>query len=484
MSTLNIREAIEKHPTLSINTIINTLSRSEVIYFPAGKYPITENISIPHWVTCIYGDGIDTTILSVASDNIIDHKNPIILAERGQWKYIHNSIRSNLSRFDSQITLEEPLNSEECQPGDILMLHNTSKTSYADFSDATRCNQTRDLYAGELLKVAKIENDRTKIQLAGTIQGYYDLQRPSLTLKYCRGAKSLTLRDLSFIGSKQNVNEIGIQVKSGENVIIQRVGIEGSYKTGLEILSCLNVLVSELFVDLTSGIDIATSGDAYGMAISDSQNVRVSTSNLTGLTHAITIGSSGGDTAIISRQILVDGCHLTTHRAGYGVALDSHSVGELYTFSNNTCFGGISIGGRLGRVIGNDIYAKPGEPCLVAFEMVDAEHDIVNNRFHGTSYGGTQGIMLFGFYAAVSPNAGPLRIIDNRVVCTDGTTGHAIKFSKPNNNTGEYKVLIQGNYIYTKSVGDALFLEGFTDESIISMNNLTRHCKIKNGNEV
>jgi len=494
MSVLNVRDVMEINPNLCINDIINGRGAppSEVLYFPAGTYQLTKCLSIPTWVTCIYGDGMDATILAADGKDIpLDAK--IIKAQRGKWKPISNTIKANIPRFSSFITFKEPLAISDCQPGDMLMLHNTNKASFGDFSGPPQCSQARDLYQGELLKVAHIESNRTKIWLIGATQGSYNVEQDKVIVSSCRDVKSLTLRDFSFVGTKRNANETGIQISCGRNIVVQRIRSEGSYRTGCEFVNCLDVSVSDIFIDLSSGVAIQKAGDAYGMAISDSQNVRVTTSTLIGLTHAVMVGSSGAETAIVNRQILVDGCHLTTYRAGYGIALDFHPNSELCTFSNNHCFGGISLAGRQNRIIGNDVYAirdvserpEVNEPlvCLFADEMVDIEHDIINNRFHGPSYGNQQeqGVIIFRFYTATSAEAGPLRIVDNRIVCINGTDGHAIKFSRETGEQLNFAIIVQGNYIYTDSKGDALFFSGsprIAKDNVIILNNITRNCHI------
>ena len=502
MSSLNVLEWLQGHPGSTVNQLFDQLGNPgqpiyEVIYFPAGEYKITKGIVIPKWVTVVNGDGPGATVIT-ASGEISENFSPCVLsAVRSNWSLIGNSLTQVPRRFDKELRFKQPLPQGAIRVGNVLMLRDQAPDSFGDFTQTEKapdpnqpdlkipwCYQARDLFAGELLKVAAITADQTIVSLIGTIQ--YDYPTVNLKVRVLGQVKPFVLRDLTIIGTGvANTGEYGLQVSNGHGITIERVRLEGSYKTLLNIQNCLDVAISNVSVDMTSLLapGVETHGDSYGISISDSQNVRIVNSTSIGITHAITLGG-GGPLSIINRQVVVDNCHLTTYRAGYGIALNAHPNAELYTFSNNRCFGGIEISGRLGKVVGNDVYTTRDQASLIALEMVNTEFEIWNNRFHGKSYGdnGDKGIILINFYGAVKSD-GPLWIHGNHIVCLNGTNGHAIKLSRPSGNPMTYCVLLDGNYIYTNSPGDAVFVDA-ASVNIKSQNNFTRNCSMAGATQI
>ncbi len=224
---------------------------------------------------------------------------------------------------------------------------------------------------------------------------------------------------ISIIGPGDLFEVNGLSVILGHGVVIRDVFSEGCIAGAIKIDRCYDMYLDGLRTfDTTSAV-----GSNYGLAILTSQRVTVNNCVLHASRHGLTIG--GGTTTVdaqdqggvVNRDLLIDGCIVTSDPTGLVSAADMHGNVEFVTYK--ACrVRGAHIAGNHTSLIDCDIEAATNNgEAIHATELVGWDHKIegCTVRARGAIDGSYGLINITEVTQTISDTSGVLRIASNKV---------------------------------------------------------------------
>ncbi len=168
-------------------------------------------------------------------------------------------------------------------------------------------------------------------------------------------------------------------------------------------------------------------------------------------------------------------------------ALDAHGNCESYTFANNRVHGGIEFGGRLGRIIGNDIYGRDAEQTvigLLATEWKGTEFELRNNRIYTKTTesfdeGGDKRGAIF-LHTNEKTVIGGATIVANNAIHVAGDFGQYRGLRAVNNkSTVKWTLIVDNNDFYAETPGYLLSIKKMAGARIAAL--IIRNNTFRNG---
>jgi parallel beta-helix repeat protein len=316
--------------TAAINAAI--ASGAPALYISPGTYKITSTITVNRDIALI-GAGpssvfdvslfpaeTEAFLFQGAGATLIEANATAILA--GQRRYTFSSANHGL------------------QVGDLVAIWDDTPYSYSSYRPY--------YYKGEYMTVFAVTG-----ALVTFSDGFYDDYGATTSKFYKVSTVSVVLKDFSIVGAGNPSAFYGAFIDYGRDCVIDNVNfnLDRSY-AGLALVHSYNVSVS----NSTSVLNRFASGytDSYPFLIANSQAVRLSNSEAAGRWHAVAVGGFDNVVNIVNREIIVNGCTLSSFDGIF--AGDFHGNTEHSTYANCVVKGsGFLLGGDYNSFINNKI---------------------------------------------------------------------------------------------------------------------------------
>ncbi len=374
------------------------------IFFPAGIYKVTKQLNVPRNVDVV-GAGTHASVVTAEGASPSGFARAVF-GFHGAGFVRLPPLKHDLAKFTDRMMFQKPV---DLKSGDSLVVIDPRPFSYSRY---------RPYYnAGEFVRVNHAHG--SEVQVVG---GFYsDYSRNGVEVYLMRDPTRSSLRGLTVVGTglANDDNTYCLSFKYGVDVSIQDVCLRAAHYSLCTFQQCFGVMVRnvegyQLFAQASA------SGGNYGIAIGNSQDVRISDCRLTAMRHAVAIGGDSyrpSQPNPVNRRISVSSCDLKTTTAEN--PLDAHGNTEYYTFEKNRIWGGIDFGGAYGRMIGNELFGRDQTQASVAFyatEWKSTEHEIRNNRIHTivTEFSSRTGI-IYLYTTDWTEIGGPTIIADNLI---------------------------------------------------------------------
>jgi len=148
--------------------------------------------------------------------------------------------------------------------------------------------------------------------------------------------------------------------------------------------------------------DVANAGDGgddYGIVWSNCQNCQTSGGTIYARRHAVAHGGSDQVNGVPCRDIVTTGQATLRNDPASGThCADFHGNTEDCTIENCTVFGGVGIGGKNNRVLGNVVHSMANGVAVLGFEVIGGRYEMRSNTFRigADPQAATRGVIDFG----------------------------------------------------------------------------------------
>jgi hypothetical protein len=375
------------------------------VYFPAGTYRVTGPLTVPR-NTHVVGDGVEATTVTArgcGADQFQGYQS-VFRFTGGSFVPL-KPLAADVRRF--AVTL--PVASAEgIRTNDVLVLSDPTPRSYSAFNPIFN--------AGEFVQVNEV--GEREVRIVGSLQADYRRDR-TLLFRMEKPTRS-TLARLTVVGTDRATDHNQcVRFECGRGVALRDVRLAQAHYALCAFVQCFGAQAEN--VEGEQIFPVATrEGLNYGIAVGNSQDVRVVNCRVVAMRHAITIGGAPfgkNSPNPVNRHVSVVNCDL---KGTCDIeALDAHGNTEFYVFENNRVAGGIDFAGAYGRIVGNDLYGRDDNQAgigLYGTDLKGTEFEIRNNRIHTRateSFSGRGAIYLLLDRETVA--AGPLVVAGNRV---------------------------------------------------------------------
>lgn len=231
------------------------------------------------------------------------------------------SIRNRSLSFSTAHTLSE---------GDVFIIFNPTAESFAStFAYA---------YAGEFCRVQYVSSSAA----VKTENGLHAAYTAADVDVYKMAKTQVAFQNLTVIAPNSG-NIRPVEIALATRVRIRNFHGYGSNYTGLSLDRCYDVELTGCNVD----VNVQVTASKYGIALSNSQDVRIIGGSLNAVRHAINIGGDDKTCAVPNRAVLIQGATLRADSDFTSVpCADIHANSEGITYEGCTIYGGGTFGGR------------------------------------------------------------------------------------------------------------------------------------------
>lgn len=287
--------------------------------------------------------------------------NPAVLTDAGTTTALP-ALSANVTKGDRTVTF---VSAPPLVRGDIFLIHNDTDSSFNTINSNYR--------AGEFMEVSAVSG--SVVTIAGEAFADYATGDVSVTKLDAHGCyiENLVIRGDPDTGTPTT----GLRINLQRDVILKNVTATGASHTSLSVLRSYNVQITDCF-----GTDdhVSSFGTDYGLAIGNSQNVRVSGGTYSAARHAVTTGSTALPYTIPCRNIHVS--NVTAKSSTVMTAVDFHANAEYCSYKHCSIHGGASIAGDHITFSGNHVVATATR-CVGISEAHGANFVIENNTLEG-----------------------------------------------------------------------------------------------------
>ncbi len=420
-----------------------------LVYFPAGKYRVTAPLTVPE-STHLVGDGVDATV--VTAEGATREQFPgyrAVFQFAGGGFVPLASLSADIHRFDVQLPLQS---TEGIQPNDVLVLIDPTPRSYSAFVPW--------FHAGEYVLINEIGDKRVRI--AGSVQADYSKDKVKL-YRMEKPTRSSVTRMTIRGPNRADDNDMCLRFQCGRGVAVRDVRLTGAHYALCHFVQCFGAQAEN--VEGEQIFPFASKNNLnYGIAIGNSQDVRIANCRIAAMRHAVSLGGSPfakDSPTPVNRHISVANCDL---KATCDIqALDAHGNSESYTFANNRISGGIDFAGMHGRIIDNEIYGRDETQAgigLYGIDLKGTEFEIRGNRIHTKtteSFSGRGAVFLM---TDKETTVGGMTIIASNTIHVTGSVSDCRGIRILNRgSTAKWIVLIDGNDFHADTFGHHLVVE-------------------------
>ncbi|UTL79545.1 phage tailspike polysaccharide lyase family protein [Pseudomonas putida] len=251
-------------------------------------------------------------------------------------------------------------------PGDILCIHNDSAGSW---------NAARSFYqAGEYCMVSQVSG--SSVNLAAPLaDGYAASAVKIYKVNYLKG-------DFDFNGTEV----IGPPISLLSGIGVEFVNVAGSNVYGL---TARNANLTQ--IQYTRSIDIdsfglrayelenTTTGNEYGLALVNSQGMRIHGGEFISSRHGVAMGGLTGPGSVVNRHNTIIGARIAS-RGANALAADFHGNSESCTYQSCQIDGGGSVGGDKNAYRDCDIISSRDGYLFFGSELRGTDHKFSGNR--------------------------------------------------------------------------------------------------------
>lgn len=337
------------------------------LYIPKDDYQLSTGVRIQVPVT------MDGGSINFSSGSDFTATGSVGLAFEGGGLTALPALAANATIYADQISFSAP---HGLVPGDVICIHNPTDSSWSTW---------RTYYnAGEFATVRKV--DGLTVYLAGLLYDSYTIASVNLyKVNYLKG--DFDFGGAEIIGPPLSVN-YGVGARFTN---IARSAIYGL--TGRQANSSQIEIVQSVDVDLYGCNaylmdDNAISGTQYGLALANTQSLRVHGGTWQSRRHATAMGGGTGPGSIVTRDCHIYDAHLTSRGLGGGEeAGDFHGNVELSSYEGCTIIGGGVFGGNRNTYRNNKIFTGSAGYGFYCGEPKGASFDFINNEVTVTSRG-------------------------------------------------------------------------------------------------
>jgi hypothetical protein len=327
--------------TTAIQAAINA---SDSVVFPKGTYKITSAITCNHSIT-IEGNG--STITSIEAAGSV-------------WFYgsIGSTIPITVAIVPGQRTITA---ANSFARDDLIVIRDNTDFSFSNH---------RSYYKkGEAHKVQSATASTFDIPAA--IQSY-----PSTTNLSVVKITPITvvINNLSIVSP--NASDYACRVQFAEQSFFTNFRVIGGSNSAFMLDRCYFSTAIECEFQNTADVSF---GNNYGISIASSHYTTVKDSILHGTRHANGLGGADNIGDVPCYRTAIEGCTMTNDPASGLYVADIHGNAINSTFSNNTIYGSISLGGENAYYLNNDIHATVDYPAVQLGEIVGGEFIIDSN---------------------------------------------------------------------------------------------------------
>lgn len=322
--------------------LANGVSR---LHFPAGLYKLSSPAEVGGME--LYGDGPGTVIDATSGT----FPSGYALTATGTLSALP-SLSSNAPQGARSITLSS---AASLSPGDILCIYNGSDSSFSGFRPYYR--------AGEWLEVASVTGSTVNLKNA-----LYD--------SYVAAAVQV----FKLSGPSPGIRNLSIHAAASPGVVLASLcrGVKFSnivaVHAGDSILSLDRCVGAEF-----QGVSLRNSGgqgNQYGVAIGNSQHVKIIGGDIYAYRHAVTVGGGDVSCCVPCRDVLIEGTTLRNDINSGVSSGDLHGNSEDCRFVNCVSYSGFTLSGKDNSATNCIAGHNLGGTCYVLSEVKGGHFDI------------------------------------------------------------------------------------------------------------
>jgi hypothetical protein len=331
-----------------------------VLGLRAGTYRCDGTVTFPANVS-VRGAGMDKTIIDGSQTTNASLTDRLNVTTAAATYTALPALSTAVSKGDTDLVFAS---APSVVAGDVIVIYNDTDASFSGFRTEYR--------AGEQLIVQSISGSTVTVE--GSI--FDDYAIADVDLYKLTGTTTAKLSDFTIKGLADASNAItGFRLKTGLHCVVENVKAYNSSLAGMSVENCVGVEI----INCVAKDDFAqTSGTDYGLAISNSREIRVRGGHYVAASHGITIGGGGSTGDVPNRFFSVSDAYISSDTVQAG---DCHGNSEYGSFTNCTCDGGLKVSGNHIRVVNNQIIGKHynGPMALVFSEMLGCNFTIEGN---------------------------------------------------------------------------------------------------------
>ena len=274
------------------------------------------------------------------------------------------SLSAGVTKYAISIALESaPVG---LSTGDIICIHNPTNGSW---------NPLRNYYnAGEFCTVSSV-SDKTINLVAPLLDSYASGPTNIYKVDILKG-------DFDFNGTE--VVGPPISFNNGVGVKFVNIGRSGIYGltarnanlAQIQTLQCIDV---ELFGANGLVMDNVTTGNEYGLALINSQGIRVHGGKFASSRHGVTMGGDQGAGSVVGRFNQVIGAEIAS-RGSTGIAADFHGNTEFCGYYACNINGGGTLGGNNNGYYQCDVISSRDGYLFFGSELKGSSHSLKGIR--------------------------------------------------------------------------------------------------------
>ena len=329
-------------------TAARTAANGNKIYVPAGTYKFTKAFTSSEDLY-MEGDGEDT---------VLDFSGTITGGNYAVDAVGTATLIQTLSGTQNEGSMTVVFTSApSLSVGDVFVIHNPTSFSWSGFRT--------DYQAGEWCEVESIVGSTVTLKsplydtYVGTSVNVYKISGPKVCLK------NFKIKGTTVLGTLRTLYCI--------NPIVEHLVIENENDVAHYIDRCFKpIVINPNYKNLGDG------GDDYGLAIGNSQHVRVLGGNLYSRRHAITHGGNSGVAVVPVRDSRIIGVTMKNDTASDAQTLDWHGNSEDCSVSESAIYGGINFGGKDITVFNSRITSDNGGRCVYHSEVKGGKFGLKN----------------------------------------------------------------------------------------------------------
>lgn len=333
------------------------------IYIPAGTYKIDTDITLSDDEVIIEGEG-PASVLDMSGGGSLTIASTVTALP---------DLASNISAGDNDVVFAS---AHGLSVGDVFAVWNPTDSSFSAYRTYYR--------DGCMFRVAEVVST-TAVKVFGVSPDAY----ASADMEcYSIDGGRVTLRNFRVIPPATGTPVVNIVAH--QNVTLDQIEMaEGAANTCFQVYRCFDVVVHDVKSDVFSG-------DAYPVAIANSQKVRVDSGSLYSDRHSVAIGGGSDAASVPPRDIRIVGCSLYNNATGGLGASDIHGGSENIEYVNCYMNAMANIGGKNVRYFGCRIEGRSPTDnsdgcCMFGSEVVGGTYEIENCHFitygDGTAFG-------------------------------------------------------------------------------------------------
>jgi hypothetical protein len=260
-------------------------------------------------------------------------------------------------------------------PGDVFVIYNPTNSSWSGF----RTNY----FAGEFCQVVSVSG--STVTVAGEL---YDSYNTADVDVYRLDAINVSIDGLTVSGDR---SESLIDLEFCRDSLIENITCNHKNNSCITLTRSYNCAVREASI-----FNEGDGGDDYGIAVTNSQTIRIDGGAIHSRRHAITTGGDASAGAVPCRDLIFSNATLSNDISSGTHCADFHGNTEASRYVNCTIYGGATWQGKNNGYVNCRIGHLLAGPCILGSE-------VVGGRLYANDC---------DFYSTIDPSATSRALID------------------------------------------------------------------------